>query len=321
MLTKLIPDNYNLEIENLTLLDSHFGTEIYLLDTDDSRYIVKTLPLHCGDFETEGNVTEYLRSQDIAVACLLKTKDRKYQVITETMHFSVQEFIDGESPKLNTAPVWLLESMACTLGRIHNVLKSYQGLKTNFDNDFFRKATVKEALKHYKKQLAKAKKEQDVPLTRDLEIRLKHLKRLSKFKINANKLTYSNSHGDFHFGQIITNDRKMTVIDWTSVSMVPVALEIIVSYVTAAPDCANGAIDRKGLLEYISHYVRHSPLTQYDVQMMPYLLYFQQLICHYPPPYENVPESYQPICVLINNLTDWLYDNADILSKELQESF
>jgi hypothetical protein len=52
--------------------------------------------------------------------------------------------------------------------------------------------------------------------------------------------------------------------------------------------------------------------------MMPYLYYFQQLMCHYPPPYDDVPVPYQPICGLINKTTKWLYENVGRLSEELK---
>jgi len=40
LLKELIQDNYSLEVKSLALLDSHFGTEIYLLESNDNKYIV-----------------------------------------------------------------------------------------------------------------------------------------------------------------------------------------------------------------------------------------------------------------------------------------
>lgn len=51
--------------------------------------------------------------------------------------------------------------------------------------------------------------------------------------------------------------------------------------------------------------------------MMPYVLYFQQIMCHYAPPYDNIPDEYKPLCKLINNYTNWLYENVETLSDEL----
>jgi hypothetical protein len=79
----------------------------------------------------------------------------------------------------------------------------------------------------------------------------------------------------------------------------------------------DGKIDTIGLKKYIGHYLKSFSLNNYDIQMMPYILYFQQLMCHYSPPYSNVPDTYKPICKLINSFTNWLYLNVKNLSKEL----
>ena len=64
-------------------------------------------------------------------------------------------------------------------------------------------------------------------------------------------------------------------------------------------------------------YSKYFTLNNYDIQIMPYILYFQQLMCHYEPPYSNVADTYKPMCNLINNFTKWLYENVEIASNEL----
>ena len=52
---------------------------------------------------------------------------------------------------------------------------------------------------------------------------------------------------------------------------------------------------------------------------MPYLYYFQQMICNYnPAEYGNIPYMYKPIRDLIINVTNWLYENVDVLAEELR---
>lgn len=57
MYTQLIEDNYNLKVSNMRLLDEHFGTEIYVIDVDTQKYIVKAMPLYFGNIENEGLLT------------------------------------------------------------------------------------------------------------------------------------------------------------------------------------------------------------------------------------------------------------------------
>ena len=317
MLSKSILENYSLDTHRLILIDSHFGTEIFLLETGNSKYIVKTMPLCMDGVENEGYITEYLLNHGVKVARLLKTNDGRYSVQANDMQFHVQEFIEGETLKVNTAPDWFLEKSADILGKIHQILKSYDELKINFGEYFFNLSTVDGAIQHYSVKLDEALQQKEPSMIFDLEERIRHLKRLSEFDIDVTKMTYTNSHGDFHIGQIIKQDRELTVIDWTSACKLPASLEIIMSYTTADPECKYGKIDGERLKKYISGYLKHATLSEYDLQIMPYIFYFQQIICHYPPPYDFVAESYKPICDLINRFTNWLYENVDTLSKEL----
>jgi aminoglycoside phosphotransferase (APT) family kinase protein len=194
-------------------------------------------------------------------------------------------------------------------------MNKYGELPTSFGKDFFDRSIPLEALARYTEALSHTGNNEI--LASELSRRLDHLKRISAFDIDADKLTYSNSHGDFHAGQIIVDGDKMAVIDWTSASRVPLCLEVINSYVTAAPACKLGEIDADGLKRFIERYSRHFTLTEYDLRAMPFVLYWQQLMCHYDPPYRDVAESYRPVCTLINHFTDWLYDNAEALSEQL----
>ncbi|MCL1951583.1 MAG: phosphotransferase [Oscillospiraceae bacterium] len=313
MLSGLLREHYGLD-GKLTLLDSHFGTEIYRC----GQHIVKTLPLsHAARMENEGHVTAYLRAQKIPVAEIMKTKQGMYHVGAGDISVHVQEYIEGETPQVNTAPDWMLEKMAGLLGGIHRVLDNYEPMSINFGKDFFRKASARSAKQNYAKQLREAKSGHDSVFISELEERVKHLGRIAAFDIDARKLTYRNSHGDFHVGQVIAEGENLTVIDWTSACRLPACLEVILSYVTADPACADGTIDAGRLKKYIGVYAKHAALTAYDLQMMPYVFYFQQILCHYPPPYSSVAETYQPICGLINRFTRWLYGHAEELSMEL----
>lgn len=317
MRLELIEDNYGIKVSSLKLMDKYFGTEIFSAETDKGRYIIKTLPPAVPNLENEGAITDFLYNNGIPVARLLKKKNGGYVVRTDNIQFHMQEFIEGEVLKVNTAPGWLMEKSADMLGIIHSVLKNYGELSVNFDAGFFTNSNAVETKQHYAKQLNEAAEEKNNSLVSDLQERIKHLDRISAFGIDPAKLTYSNSHGDYYIGQIIVKDKNMTVIDWTSACRLPVGLEVIMSYVYASPECKCGNIDSDGLKRYIDRYQKHFQLNGYDIKILPYLFYFQQIMCHYSPPYDNVPDTYKPVCNLINNFTNWLYENADNLGKEL----
>ena len=317
ILRELISANYDIQITDINLLDQYFGTEIYLLRASDKRYIVKKLPPMVPNLEREEPLTRYLAQNGIPVARVLLTNNGEGCVKTEETQFHVQEFVNGKTFRVNTAPQWLKNESARLLGNIHLVLKNYGEMDVNFDKDFFTPSSAINNKQIYEQQLAAAVEEKKLLSASALEERIKHLERISSFAVETDKLTYTNSHGDFYIGQLIVNGRQVAVIDWTGACKLPAALEVMMSYVFAAPECANGEINRDGSKRYIDQYSAYSMLNDYDIKIMPYLFYYQQIMCHYPPPYDGIPETYKPVCELINRFTKWLYENAEGLENSL----
>lgn len=150
------------------------------------------------------------------------------------------------------------------------------------------------------------------------EEQIRHLKKISKFHIDTKKLTYANSHGDYHIGQAIIHNNDFTVVDWSSACRLPICLDVITSYVFSSPTCATGKIDTDGLKKYIRQFTEKFPLTEYDIKAMPYVLYFWHCMCNYrPDELDDIPDSYKAIAKLINNFLNWLYDNVEELSEQL----
>ena len=318
----LIERNYDLKMSDMRLLDKHFGTEIYVIDTDTHKYIVKALPLYFEHINNEGFVTKYLHNHGHKVARLLKSRDGNYVIRTPAFQFTVQEYIAGETLPLNSAPKWFLEKSADFLGKTTLSLKDDGPLPLRFGKDFFAADTAISKEQEYIRELEKTKKSRDQTTVSIWEEQLRHLDRISKFRIDSDRLTYANSHGDFHIGQVIVQDKDITVIDWSSACRLPVCLDVITSYVFASPNCSKGAVDAEGLDQYIRAYTKHFPLTEYDIKAMPYVLYFWHCVCNYrPDELICIAEKYRPIAMLIQNLLNWLYVHVEELSENLWISF
>ena len=102
---------------DIKLLENHFGTEIYLIDTDRQKHIVKVMPLCFENIENEGFIADFLYRCGHKVARLLKSRDGKYVIKTPEFQFTVQEYIDGKMLLINTATKWFLEKSADFLGQ------------------------------------------------------------------------------------------------------------------------------------------------------------------------------------------------------------
>ncbi|NLB15274.1 MAG: hypothetical protein GX827_00475 [Clostridiales bacterium] len=121
----IIEDNHNLTVFDIRLLDSHFGTEIYKIDTDKGEYIVKAMPSGMELSECEGLVTEYLAGKEIKTARLRRSRQGGFIVKASDRQITVQEFIKGRTYEVSTAPDWLMTKSAETLGKINAVLSEY----------------------------------------------------------------------------------------------------------------------------------------------------------------------------------------------------
>ena len=111
----LIKDNFNLKVSDIEFLDKHFGTELYLINTNAGKYIVKVLPLYMENVKNEGELTEYLlggsaESGSLGVAAL------DHKVLDD----SVEDYS-------------VIELLANELFEILNGLGCYVGVKS--DND------------------------------------------------------------------------------------------------------------------------------------------------------------------------------------------
>ena len=320
----LIERHYNLQVSSLQLMDKHFETEIYTAETTGGKYLVKVMPLFYQNIESEGVIAGYLAQHGLRVARFLPNKEGSWVTRCAENQFTVQEFVEGKTLALNSAPEWFLEKAADYLGKTTVALKDYGPLPMPFDKNFFAPGN---ALRKKRQYLEEQKSAQPnlVPI---YEEQIHHLERIAQFHIDTDRLTYTNSHGDFHIGQAIVKDRDITVVDWACACRLPICLDIATCYAFASPRCCEGTVDAEGLCRFIRIYTKHAPFTPYDIQALPYVMYFWYCICNYSPAElssiaasDHLAENYQPIAVLIQRLLRWLFVHVDELSKELMETF
>ncbi len=151
-----IEQNYVLNVCEIKLLDRHFGTEIYLIGTDAGKYIVKVLPLYF-DVNNEGLIADYLFGHGLKVARLLQNREGNYVVKTSEFQFTVQEYIEGETLSVNSAPEWFMERSADFLGKAVLLLRDYNQLPLRFGKEFFSAKTAIEKKQHYINEVLRAK--------------------------------------------------------------------------------------------------------------------------------------------------------------------
>jgi len=320
-LIQIINDNYGIIAENIELISDHPGSKVYLATSQTGKYALKKTGLN-NHGEKDGELSEFLSRNGINVAKFLRTKTNGFAFFDEHFQYTLQEFIDGEQIPLNTASDWFMIKTAQTLGQIQNVLRDYKQLnKAQWPSWLLSKDPITQNEPAIIAKIEEVKNSGDTALAAALQQRLKHIRRISGFNIELDKLTHVNSHGDFYINQTILKGKDLYVIDWDGGSNLPACNEVMMSFVYADPVCKDGIIDIDRFKPYLNEYLKYTELTSYDIQMMPYFTYSYFCFCGFTPPYDDLSDDYMQIAIFSDTLMNWLHDNVDTLSAELVAIF
>ena len=324
MNSNLIERHYDLHVSTLQLLDKHFETEIYTAQTNIGKFLVKVMPLFYQNVDSEGKIAAHLSQHGLKVARFLPNREGNYVTKCAKNQFTLQEFVEGKTLALNSAPEWFMEKAADYLGKTTVALRDFGSLPLSFGKNFFAPGNALQKKQQYVVEQESA----NASLAPLYTEQIHHLERIASFHIDTDRLTYANSHGDFHIGQIIVQDQDITVVDWASACRLPICLDIATCYAFASPHCSTGAVDTEGLCRFIRTYTKHAPLTPYDIQALPYVMYFWYCICNYSPTElasiaenDHLSNNYQPIAMLIQRLLRWLSVHVEELSEKLMDAF
>lgn len=112
-----------------------------------------------------------------------------------------------------------------------------------------------------------------------LNYKIKALKTFIDDKLDMQKFTYCNSHGDYSIIQTISKDDKLAyIVDFSRACKLPIIWEIIRSYSYASPECKNGKFNESSFKKYLNEYKKHNDiLSDYDIENG-YALYALQLL-------------------------------------------
>lgn len=325
MIKQLIREYYPIDIRNITKMSGGWSSNVYLIETDQTKYVLKDIPIsESNHAEAEGEITDYLRNRGLQVSELIKTKSGKYAFSADGKQYHLQKFIDGGVFEMNTAPDWFMVKSARALGKIHHELSKLDKFPIGMGEGYFKYSSPESTRKSYLRILEHAKKINDEHVIKALESRIRQIEKLSAISFDYSKFTISNTHGDYYISQMICKDEDFTIIDWTSACVHPICWEIIRSFVYADIECKNGSINTKRFTSYLQEYLKHYHLNKYDLEMMPYMFYFQISFCNnYYSYYFDDNEFIDKTIALkmsdfTTNLMNWFFSNVEDFSKKLK---
>lgn len=284
MFKTVLREQYGLRLEQEERASLGAGSHVWFLRCEEGEYVLKfPSGSEINHPQAEPKLCSFLRQHGIPACDFLKNKTGGY--ISHTADgrlFTVQRRFSGVTPEWNSASQTLLTESAELLGKIHRVLREHPALPTGIGADFFENMTPQRATESYKRSLETAVRLGDDEIADELKWRIDFVSRLPKQRFDLDRLTLSNTHGDYFISQFICEKGHMTaVIDWTSACVHPVIWEIMRSFAYGAPCCGEGKIDEKLFKKYLEVYCRYGELNDYDRENL-YRLYFYQLaVCDY----------------------------------------
>lgn len=271
----------------------------------------------------EVHVINHLRSKGINVPEYVRCLNGDYSFNYKGNEVIVQKFIKGFVKKANTGYKKDLLESARILGLIINALKDYPyDDLPSFDLDYI---ISKEKLKSsIIKNNELIKSTCDEYIINDLKNKEKIINKLLDVKISSDfkKMTIAKSHGDFGIVQLINGD-DITVIDFATAMEVPIAYEVIRSYVCADRDCIDGEVNIDNLILYIREFIKYVSLNKYDLKYMAYIYLYKLASSSY-----GYKQYINNGDLDLYNFGKWrgkmcryLFDNYEMLGKRLVEEF
>lgn len=320
----LLKKQFGLEVLNTEKSGVGVGSDTWFVTCSEGKYVVKFHATNAMNHpEQEPELCEYLMRHGIPVSKFLKNKDGCYLSVDENGRlFHVQQFIEGTAYGLNTAPDWLLKELAGMLGRIHTVLKAYDGLPVGLGSNFFRNKSPEKSRLSYQNSLTIAERNGDKSIAQDLAYRIELMDRIPNVSFDLERLTCQSTHGDYSINQMICGERNINaVIDWTTACVHPIVWEIIRSFVYASPSCVCGNIDIDEFKRYVTEYRKYADLSEYDLKYMVPLFNYQIAVSdYYGQYYSSVADNrgmFLHQAQFSTKLLRWFEANADRLSENL----
>lgn len=280
---RLLKDKYNIITSSIVPISMGAGGDNYFVNTASEKYVLKIVEDdQMNHPQEEPYICYYLRQKRIPVAEFIKTNNGDYSFNLNNKIVHLQRYIEGFTPKLNEmSDECVLEALKY-LALIHRALDDYKLLPKGLGEDFFIHMTPDNARKSYLASLEQAKNNNELDIVDDIEFRISFLDRLADIKINPNKLTYKNSHGDYTSNQIIINEGLISgIIDFTSASCQPVVWEFTRFFYHADCSAQKGVLDRTKFKYYLAKFLDIEKLNEYDLENILKVYYYQLAVCNY----------------------------------------
>lgn len=278
-----------------TLLREHYGIAVlsarrlplgtancYQVETDVGSLFLKEFQSNfkAEDLIREVQLSRFLSDSGIPTTRFLLTRTEAPYIRHRDRLICLEEYIEGEAYGYEVFPDMMMPELSRMLGRIHRVLRGYP-LPHDMGKAWLEAYSPVEAASRYEELISFAEERVGDPKRDAILAALQFKKDLSLrcgvCKAYYEGVTYGATHGDYQGCQVICEGNRIkAVTNFSSARVLPLVWEVMRSFVQSSVICRRDArIDVDGLCRYVKDYMSESPLTQRDLEAMPYIYLFQ----------------------------------------------
>ena len=320
IIKKIVLENYDIEVVEVNRINRG-SANIFNLD---NKYILKEFSSdrEISSIEKEYKIIKHLDEKGLKVPSYVETKDNKCYIVYDERIIILQVYLEGYAMENNTGDYNKTIESATILGKLSLALEDY-ALDSTYD-DWASKEELEKGIEKLSDLISKIKEDNPYKdkIISDLNRRIEVSKELLDFNFeDLKKVTLKLCHGDYSVQQLIYNDNKETaVIDFETVRNMPIVWEIIRSYSYVDKECKEGIFNLNTFIDYVKEVMKYIELTEYDLKYMPYIYIFQLVSSTFG--YKQYNNDYSKKGLLDfaffrTNLCNYLYDNLEVISKEL----
>lgn len=301
----------------------------FIIDAYSQKYFLKEFqPAY--DIEraiSEEQLLSFLKKHNFPASVVIPTISGKGFAEYGGRILQLQEFFEGEVPRQNTLEQDTIIQAAQFLGKLNALLKNYR-LPIAMGKDWLLKYNKNEHAQFYSETLLKLKhsnieRNTYEKIETDIEFRLLINEKMDEYQSYFDKVSYTSSHGDYIYSQLICEDNQIKrIIDFSYAHSVPISLELMRFFTLSSNAFLQiNKMDFDLFKSYISAYLSYFPLSEDDLRYMPYiyLYYMGRNKFLYREFIQNNDNDLFHISSWRSDICRLIYDNAENISNQLIE--
>ena len=230
-----LQQNYHLEVFRVEVLNRGSAN---LFSLNDNQYILKEYQSRYDveSIKREVEVIRHLRHKNMPVPAFLPNVRNEFYTKYRNRLIIVEEFMEGEVKNNHTGDFISLIDSAQMLGRLVIALEDFKpSLPVTDVKKWFLQETVDKSIQKYEELLCMVPENfYCTQIKTDLKDKIEMLRNFGMYDIfdKLDKLTIKITHGDYNVLQFIYQGNKIkAVIDFASVTRMPIVWELIRSYI------------------------------------------------------------------------------------------